>query len=268
MTVSIRNFPEGNNVKVIAKLGGYSVLEYERDMSVDPQEAEFAYFASKMNVRRRQLVCDLSVFRNHSVTMQAGAMQWMCGDVQPKTGVHGVGDLARKFVRGSVTGESAIKPEYEGTGTVVLEPTYKYILLEDVSNWGGGIVVEDGSYLSCDSSLEQKAVLTSKASAQIAGGEGLFNLGLFGNGVVALESHMPREELLVADLDDDVLKIDGPLAVAWSASLQFTVERTTKSLIGSAASGEGLVNVYRGTGRVMFAPVAHGGTQNATGQSK
>ena len=28
-----------------------------------------------------------------------------------------------------------------------------------------------------------------------------------------------------------------------------------KSLIGSAASGEGLVNVYRGTGKVLMAPV-------------
>lgn len=100
--------------------------------------------------------------------------------------------------------------------------------------------------------------MTSRASAQLAGGEGLFNLGLFGDGVVALESYVPREELVIADLTDDVLKIDGPLAIAWSASLEFTVERTTKSLIGSAASGEGFVNVYRGTGRVMFAPVARG----------
>jgi uncharacterized protein (AIM24 family) len=45
------------------------------------------------------------------------------------------------------------------------------------------------------------------------------------------------------------------MAIAWSAGLQFTVEKTTKSLLGSAASGEGFVNVYRGTGRVMIAPV-------------
>ena len=37
---------------------------------------------------------------------------------------------------------------------------------------------------------------------------------------------------------------------------RFTVERTTKTLIGSAASGEGLVNVYRGTGKVRMSPVA------------
>ena len=57
-------------------------------------------------------------------------------------------------------------------------------------------------------------------------------------------------------MKDDVLKVDSNFAIAWSNSLQFTVERSSKSLIGSAASGEGLVNVYRGTGKVLLAPVA------------
>lgn len=42
----------------------------------------------------------------------------------------------------------------------------------------------------------------------------------------------------------------------WSGTLQFSVERTTNTLIGSAASGEGLVNVFRGTGRVVMCPTA------------
>ena len=45
------------------------------------------------------------------------------------------------------------------------------------------------------------------------------------------------------------------MAIAWSGSLEFTVERSGKTLVGSAASGEGLVNVYRGTGKVLLAPV-------------
>ena len=49
------------------------------------------------------------------------------------------------------------------------------------------------------------------------------------------------------------LTVSGVLG--WSGSLQFTVERSGKTLVGSAASGEGLVNVYRGTGRVMLAPL-------------
>ena len=97
--------------------------------------------------------------------------------------------------------------------------------------------------------------MRSNLSSAVAGGEGLFNLGLSGKGVVALECPCPREELIEINLQDDVLKIDGNMAIAWSGSLNFTVERSGKTLIGSAASGEGLVNVFRGTGRVLMAPV-------------
>ena len=54
--------------------------------------------------------------------------------------------------------------------------------------------------------------------------------------------------------ENDVLKLDGSFAVCWSTSLQFTVERSSKTLIGSAVNGEGLVNVFRGTGRVLISP--------------
>ena len=72
---------------------------------------------------------------------------------------------------------------------------------------------------------------------------------------MALESPTPRDELIEFELDNDVLRIDGNMAVAWSNSLNFSVEKSTKSLLGSAVSGEGFVNVYRGTGKVLMAPV-------------
>jgi uncharacterized protein (AIM24 family) len=97
--------------------------------------------------------------------------------------------------------------------------------------------------------------MRSNLSSAALGGEGLFNLGIQGHGIVCLESPCPREELVEITLENDVLKVDGNYAIAWSGSLEFTVERSGKSLIGSAASGEGLVNVYRGTGKVLLAPV-------------
>ena len=69
-------------------------------------------------------------------------------------------------------------------------------------------------------------------------------------------SNVPEDELIEVILENDELKIDGNLAVCWSSNLEFTVERSTKTLVGSAVSGEGLVNVYRGTGRVLMCPVA------------
>lgn len=248
----IKNFFDNDDVKVIDSLGAFSVVEYQRDLSVLPQNAMTAYYSSQMNVRKRQVVCNLE---KANVTVQAGAMQWTVGNVNATTGLKGVGDFLGKAMRGSVTGESAIKPEYTGTGTLVLEPTYKHILLIDVADWNGSIVLDDGLFLACESTLKHKAVMRSNFSSAVAGNEGLFNLGIQGNGVVCLESFCPREELIEITLQDDVLKVDGNNAIAWSGSLNFTVERSGKSLIGSAASGEGLVNVYRGTGKVLLAPV-------------
>ena len=104
-------------------------------------------------------------------------------------------------------------------------------------------------------SVQHEIVRRKNFSSAVAGGEGLFNLCLAGKGIAVLESPIPRNELIEIILDNDVLKIDGSMAIAWSKSLEFTVEKAGKSLIGSAASGEGLVNVYRGTGKVLMAPL-------------
>ena len=49
-----------------------------------------ADYCNEMNVRKRQVLCDLA---QADITVQAGAMQWMVGDVKATTGVKGVGDL-------------------------------------------------------------------------------------------------------------------------------------------------------------------------------
>jgi len=250
---TINNFTNNDDVRIIEQKGPFTVAEYIRDLSVLPSTAMTAYYCNEMNVRKRQVICDLS--KANGITCQAGAMQWSVGNVNATTGIKGVGDLLGKTMRGKVTGESAIKPEYKGDGTLVLEPTYKHIILLDLADWNGSVVLDDGLFLACDASIKQKAVMRSNFSSAVAGGEGLFNLSLNGNGVCCLESRCPKEELIEVTLDNDVLKVDGSLAIAWSSTLNFTVERSGKTLIGSAASGEGLVNVYRGTGKVLLAPV-------------
>jgi len=188
--------------------------------------------------------------------VQAKAMQITTGSVSATTGIKGVGDLLGKMAKSMVTKESAIKPEYIGHGTIILEPTYKYIILQDVETWGPtGIAVEDGMFLACDGKVKQTIIARSNISSAIAGGEGLFNLCMMGKGIVALESNVPMEELIEFELNNDSIKIDGNMAVAWTGGLKFTVERSGKTLIGSAASGEGLVNVYSGTGKVLVSPV-------------
>ena len=246
---------QNENRKFAKSIGNFHVLEYVQDASVSPMNAMNEYFMSKMNVRRRQVVIDID--KDHSAVIQAGAMQWMGGNVQATSGVKGIGDFLGKALKGAVTKETAVKPEYVGEGCLVLEPTYKYIILADIGKWGpAGMTIEDGMFLACDANVNSKVVARKNLSSAVLGGEGLFNLSLQGNGIAALESNVPEDELIEVILENDELKIDGNLAVCWSSNLEFTVERSTKTLVGSAVSGEGLVNVYRGTGRVLMCPVA------------
>lgn len=246
---------QNENRKYAKSIGNFHVLEYVQDASVSPMNAMNEYFMSKMHVRRRQVVIDID--KDHSAVIQAGAMQWMGGNVQATSGIKGIGDFLGKALKGAVTKETAVKPEYVGEGCLVLEPTYKYIILADIGKWGpAGMTIEDGMFLACDANVKSKVVARKSLSSAVLGSEGLFNLSLHGNGVAALESNVPEDELIEVILENDELKIDGNLAVCWSSNLDFTVERSTKTLVGSAVSGEGLVNVYRGTGRVLMCPVA------------
>lgn len=251
--VTTNLFDRSENRNIVNVKGCFSVLEYNKDISVSIEQAQLAYFASAMNIRKRQVIASLN---NNSVIIQSGAMQMMLGDVKAGTDIKGAGDFLKKAISSKVTGETAIKPKYSGNGHIILEPTYKYIIIEDLADWNGNMVIDDGLFLASEGTVDMKVVARTTISSAIAGGEGLFNTCLFGNGVVVLESPVPQDELICIDLVDDCVKIDGSMAIAWSNSLKFTVERTTKTLIGSAASGEGLVNTYRGTGRILVAPIA------------
>lgn len=260
MSIQVTNRVNSNR-KVIAQMGMFRVIEHQKDLSVSSASAEQAYFASQMNVRLRQV--EIALDGTKSVKTQAGAMQMMIGNVEMETGVKSAKGFLKSMVNAAVTNETAVKPEYTGIGHVVLEPTYKHIILQNVADWGkDGLVVEDGMFLASEGTVEHRVIEnTQSLSTALLSNEGLYNLCFTGSGIVALESYVPFEELVEYVLDDDVLKVDGDMAVCWSGSLKFTVEKTTRSLLGSMASGEGLVNVYRGTGKVWVSPVA--GTANS-----
>ena len=248
----VKNFLNNDDIKIKVEKGNIRIIEYLKDLSVNPYTCVTQYYAAQMNVRKRQAVIEL---KKDSYITSAGAMQWTVGSVESITDVKGVGDFLGKALKGSVTKESTVKPKYTGTGVLVLEPTYNHLIIEDLSEWGSGMVIDDGMFLACESTVNYNVIMRSNLSSAVLGNQGLFSLKLSGNGLAILESPVPREELIEVVLENDELKIDGNFAVAWSDTLEFTVEKSGKSLIGSAVSSEGFVNVYRGTGKILLAPV-------------
>ena len=246
-------FEDSEAHKIISQLGKFSVIEYEKDYSTSIENAQLKYYASVMNVKKRQLI--INTTEEEGVIVQAGAMQFLAGEIEASSNILGLEDLAKKIAGSIVTNETAVKPLFIGDGIVVLEPSFKYIILQDLNDWGNEMVIEDGTFLACDNSVELKIAERKSFSSMFLGGEGFFNTLLIGEGIVALESAVPMEELIMVSLEESELRIDGNIAIAWSHDLEFTVEKATKSLIGSTVSKEGFVNVYRGTGKVLLAPV-------------
>ena len=56
----INNFTNNDDIRTIDTMGAFTVIEYLRDLSVLPEQAQVAYYCNAMNVRRRQVICDLS----------------------------------------------------------------------------------------------------------------------------------------------------------------------------------------------------------------
>lgn len=131
MAYAVSNFENNDDIKKLAELGQFSVVEWQCDLSVSPWSAQTAWFAFEMNVRRRQLIIKLDC--RTGVTLQAGAMRWTVGNVQANTGVKGAGDLVGKMFRGAVSQDTMIKPEYTGMGMLVCEPAWQFVQLIDLA---------------------------------------------------------------------------------------------------------------------------------------
>lgn len=163
--VKCKNLFENKNIEIVESRGGVKVLEYKKDLSVSTTTAMAAYFASEMNVRKRQVLIELN---GNAYTISSGVMQWTAGSVSMAADIKGIGDFFGKAISSKVTKESAIKPKYQGNGLLMLEPTYRHILLEEVSEWGG-MVLDDGLFLACESKVQQKIVARTNISSAMLG---------------------------------------------------------------------------------------------------
>lgn len=230
---------EGMKVEVL----GYNKLQGSTDTSA----AMDMYFMEQQNIKARQVAIYLN---NDKVKVEPGAMSYFKGNLEMVSGVT-PGKLIGKMFSAAVTGESVAQPEYKGTGMVVLEPSFNHFLVLKID---GEVIVDKGMFYCAQGGVQVKPVSVKTISSAFAGGEGIFQISLKGKGIVVLESRVPISEIDEIHLDNETLKVDGNFAILRSGNINFTVERSAKTLIGSAVSGEGLVNVYRGIGTVWLAP--------------
>ena len=181
--------------------------------------------------------------------VESGAMYYMLGNIEMQSKLPSVGGM----MKAALTNEKMVRPIYSGEGDLFLEPTAGHIEILELNSetW----ILESGSYLGSEMSVEV-GIHMEKAFTSFKSGEGMINFQtkVSGTGKVLCKCQGPVEKI---NLNNGKLVVDGKFAFARTASLDFKCQMATKSIFGTATSGEGMVRVFEGTGTVLISPVPY-----------
>jgi uncharacterized protein (AIM24 family) len=234
--IKVLDSSEGKGLKI-------EVIEYQSIPGLYSERTDHQYIEKLRQVR--------VLLRNGELITEKGALQFMKGNVTMKVD-SSLKSVARGLLSNKLTGEASVKPIYTGSGEIYLEPSYDHFLIFEMDN--EEIIADKGVFYCCESSITVGVAAQRNLSSAIAGGEGLFQTKLTGSGICVIQCNAPIEHILIYQLDNEILQVDGNYALLRRGKIDFTVEKSTKSWIGTARSGEGLLQTFRGTGEVWIIP--------------
>lgn len=187
----------------------------------------------------RQVRIDIE---NESVRACRGAMSNTRGNIKLIPRVPSAMDAVRSLFNT----EARVRPWYEGTGTILLQPSLAGYHMLDIT--GEKWVLEPGVYWASDGSvklgLHRDPIWTSYFL-----GEGFFEwkTAITGHGQVALNTHGPVE---LVDIKDGEFRAQGRIVLGRTAGLKFTSGRPA-SFPRHLISGQKRLRIFEGTGQVL-----------------
>lgn len=147
------------------------------------------------------------------------------------------GGILKGLSRKMLSGETFLVNEIQGSGVILLEPTFGHFLLHDIHAEEQGIIVDKGTFFGSTKELDISAVVQKHISAALYGGEGLIQTSIQGNGIAILFSPVPFNELEKVDLIYSRLSVDGNFAIVRSDGIKFSVKKSSKSWVATSVSG-------------------------------
>lgn len=184
---------------------------------------------------------------NSAVRYESGGLYYMLGNLALEANLPSAGGILKSMV----TREHAVKPVIRGIGTVWFEPAFGDFTIMELN--GEEWILDKGAYYASELNVSIDS-FTNKSLSGLFSGEGFFQTKVSGNGKVVIYSNGPLETI---ELNNSKLVVDGSFAVARQSSVQLTVAKANKGIFSSMISGEGIVNTFTGTGKVLIAPAAN-----------
>lgn len=226
----IINVLNNSNLVKVKEKGSFIIMQ-EKEPVVYPEDKSQGYLRYQTEMTKQQLICNVG---SCPIIIKPDAYLF---DVGEKAISKNSGGLLKK---GSNEKEVSEMPEFVGQGYILSKQTDHSILIFDMSEWAEQLTVDENAFLACESGIKHKII--SKASLSSAVGTKGNNIGLAGKGFVCIESPIPENMLTTIVLEKDVLRLQSGRALAWSSTLNFSVESTAV----------GAVEVFSGSGKIIF----------------
>ena len=168
-------------------------------------------------------VVEVTMNNGESMYTQTGGMSYQTEGIKMRTNARGglMKSLGRMF-----TGESIFMTNYDaekdGAQIAFATTVPGTILPIDLDKHDEGMILQKGSFLCAEQSVDLKVTFTKKLGAAFFGGEGLILQKATGNGMLFLEVDGDAIEKELAD--GEVLKVDTGNVVGFEPSVTYTVE--------------------------------------------
>ena len=196
-------------------------------------------------------VVEISLNKGETVYTQTGGMSYQTDGIEMKTNARGgiMKSLGRMF-----SGESIFMANYTAErdgATIAFATTVPGdIIPVDLKQMPNGLIVQKGSFLCAEDSIETSVTFTKRFSAGLVGGEGFILQKAQGKGMLFLEvDGDPIEKEL---MPGEVLKVDTGNVVAFEQSVSYEVE-VVKGLGNIFLGGEGIfLTRLVGPGKVIL----------------
>ena len=168
-------------------------------------------------------VVEVTMNNGESMYTQTGGMSYQTEGIKMRTNARGglMKSLGRMF-----TGESIFMTNYDaekdGAQIAFATTVPGTILPVDLDKHDEGMILQKGSFLCAEQSVDLKVTFTKKLGAAFFGGEGLILQKATGNGMLFLEVDGDAIEKELAD--GEVLKVDTGNVVGFEPTVTYTVE--------------------------------------------
>ena len=192
---------------------------------------------------------EMTLNPGESVFTQSGGMVWQTDGISMSTNARG--GLAKSLGR-MFTGESVFMANYtaDKPGAKIAFAATVPGCIVPVNISEHELIVQKGSFLCAEQSVEMKVTFTKKIMSGLFGGEGFILQKLYGSGMAFLEVDGDMVERTLAP--GEVLKVDTGNVVAFENSVSYDIE-TVKGLGNIFFGGEGpFLTKLTGPGKIIL----------------